>query len=313
MGPAAAPAVETLRERMRKEPNIYVRTQIATTLADIGPAARAAAGDLIDLLKERNPATRQNVLQALRRLGGAESAKLVPVLIDMAREEQGYARGLVLDMLAEQGPAAAEVVPLLLEELRKPQGGVYEQAARALGRIAPDRARKEGLPLVERWNQPGPNQIFRARLKCLLDPANKEAMMLLRRTVRRNDPGRWFERQQAADALGAQGPAAKDAAPELDEAMRDKQPEVRLSAAYALWRVNPKEPERAVPVLKELLKSGHPVYVRQQAVRHLQQMGPDAREALPALRELRAAPEQVLRFLSDAAIRAIDLPAAPPP
>jgi HEAT repeat protein len=313
MGPAAAPAVEAMRERLRKDPNIYVRMQIATALADIGPAARAAAPDLIDLLKERGAGSRQNVLQALRRLGGADPAKLIPVLLDLARQEQGYVRGQVLDALGEQGPAAAEAVPLLLDELRKSQGGLYEQAARALGRIAPERARKDGLPLVERWSQPGPNELFGARLKCLLDPRHKQAMMLLRRTVRRNDPGRWFERQQAADALGALGPAARDAAPELDEAMRDKQAQVRLSAAFALWRVNPKEPEPAVRVLVKLLASEQPQYVRQLTIQRLQEMGPAARAALPALREMRTSADQILRQLSEAAVRAIDPPAAPAP
>jgi HEAT repeat protein len=313
MGPAAAPAVETLRQRLRKDPNVYNRMQIATTLADIGPAARVAAPELVELLKERNPSTRHAVLQAVHRLGGADSGKLIPALMDLAREEQGYTRGLAFDLLGEQGPAAAEAVPMLLDELRKPQGGLHEQAARALGRIAPERARKDGPALVERWKQSGINELYWARLACLLDPGNKEAMKLLRRTVRRNDPSKWVERQLAAEALAALGTAAKDAAPDLDEALRDKQPQVRLSAAWALWKVNPQDAEPSVRMLAKLLNSEQTQFVRQQAAQRLREIGPTAREALPALRELRSSPDQLLRTVSEAALRAIDPPAPPSP
>jgi HEAT repeat protein len=311
LGPGAAPAVGSLCAVLHKTPDIMLRTQIANVLGAIGPAGRPAAPDLVELLKERNLPNRHLVVGALRSIGGADPTKLVPLLMDLARMVQPYERPAVLDLLGDQGSAAADAVPILLEELRKPQGSApgaaYEQAARALGKISPERARKEGAPLVTKWMEPGPNQMFGARLMCLLDPSNKEAMTMLRRALTDKDPAHWFPRHQAAEALGALGPPARDAASELTEALKAKQAQVRMSAAYALWRINPKDSEPAVAALTDLLEPGNPTFLRVQVIRHLQEMGTAAKPALATLRRLQSDQDLPLRYQATTAVKAIEI------
>ncbi len=310
LGPDAAKAVPALTAWLRGEANPGTRNAIAFTLGTIGPAARPATPDLIDMLRQRDLSSRQTALQALRSIGGADAAKLVPTLLAVLRDSQDYSRGLALDLLGDQGPAAAETVPLVLEELRKPDGAHLLSATRALGKIAPERARKEGVPLLEKRLQAGPNQIAGARAVCLLDPEHKEAGQILRRALRNRDPGRWLERKEAAEAVADIGPAFRDAAPELKDLLKDPSPEVRLSTARAVWRAG-RDTGSAVPVLVDLLKPANPITVRHQAIQMLKEMGPAAREARAGLRELRADPDLYLRQQATEIVRRIDAAAEP--
>jgi HEAT repeat protein len=310
LGPHAAKAVPPLTAWFRAEVNPGTRNVIAFTLGTIGPAARTATPDLIEMLQQRDLSSRQTALQALRSIGGADPGKLVPALLGVLRDNPGYVRGLALDLLGDQGPAAAEAVPLLLEVLRKPEGADLASAARALGQIAPERARKEGVPLLEKVLQPGPNQIFGARAVCLLDPDHKEAALILRRALRNRNPGQWLERKQAAEAVAEIGPAFRDAAPDLEDVLKDKNPDVRLSAAKALWRTG-RDAEKVVPALVDLLRPANPVSVRHPAIQTLKEMGPAAKEARSALRELRGDPDLYVRQQSAEIVRRIDAASGP--
>jgi HEAT repeat protein len=311
-GPAAASAVPALRERLRKEANVYVRGQIVAALGAMGPAARAAVPDLVELLRDPNLVLRRNVLTALHAVGGAESAKLVPVLMEMARTELVTLRPLIFDLLGQQGPAAADAVPMLLQQLSGTDWFAHDSAARALARIAPGRARKEAVALMEKRMGEGSTQVLAARVVCLLDPGNKEGKAVLRDALRRKDEAQWVFRLQAAEGLGLLGALARDSVPLLVEALEDKRPEVRMSAALALWRLEPSRAPKSVAVLCEVLKPEYPRLVRQQAIRKLQDMGPAAREALPALRQLQVEGDSLLRQLALNAVRTIDRPAAKP-
>ncbi len=305
VGPGAGKAVPALVEWLRTEPAPGTRNAIAFTLGRIGPAARAAVPDLVDLLRDRDPAARRTLLEAVRSIGGADHRKLVPVLLGLVRDNQDTVLDVALNLLGEQGPAAAEAVPILLDELRKPQGGRYLDAARALAGIAPERARKEGVPLVEKLLQEGPNQVFGARVTCLLDPDHKEATKILRRALRDRNPGSWYTRKEAAEAVADVGPAFRDAAPELEDVLEDKNPDVRLSAAWATWRAA-RDVDAAVPVLVDLLEPSKPIAVRHQAMRRLKDLGPAAKEARSALRQMRTDPDPYLRQLAAEIVRRID-------
>ena len=67
----------------------------------------------------------------------------------------------------------------------------------------------------------------------------------------------------------------------LIDALKDPDEEVRMFAAYALWRTGP-DARDAVPALIDALKDGDGE-VRNAAVHALGQIGPDARDAVPAL------------------------------
>jgi HEAT repeat protein len=127
----------------------------------------------------------------------------------------------------------------------------------------------------------------------VLDPEHPEATRLLRRALRNRNPNEWYTRKQAAEAVADLGPAFRDAAAELEDVLRDKNPDVRLSAAGAMWRVS-QDANVVVPVLLDLLKPAQTLYVRHRALHLLKEMGPAAREARSALREMRTDPDPSL-------------------
>jgi HEAT repeat protein len=96
-------------------------------------------------------------------------------------------------------------------------------------------------------------------------------------------------RRIAAEEIGKIGQvkasAAKPAVQPLLGALKDKDEAVREAAATALSRLD--EPAEVVPALVKLLKDDKKMKVRVAAANGLGLMGEAAREALPALREIR--------------------------
>lgn len=122
------------------------------------------------------------------------------------------------------------------------------------------------------------------------DPGLQQRVRDLQRELRDTDVRR---RWRAAVALWELGPAAAEAAPALEEALRDEAPIVGHAAAQALQRIRGLGGPRAadprpttgvvdVPLLVEALRH-QDVRVREWAAVALRDMGPGAQEAVPAL------------------------------
>jgi HEAT repeat protein len=91
-------------------------------------------------------------------------------------------------------------------------------------------------------------------------------------------------RSGAAQTLGQLGPEAREAVPALTTAaLHDEDLHVRVEAGIAIWRID-KRAGRVLPVLAEALQSDDEV-LRWTAAECLGEMGPDARDAVPALLE----------------------------
>ncbi len=309
MGARAGPLTPTLVDLLRQEPNVFQRRQLATLLGQIGPPARDAVPELVAMLRDPDTFGRQAAVTALRSIGG-KHPDLVPALIDALRaENQVYQRGLMIELLGEQGPAAAPAVDLLVEELKRPTWMQQIQAAAALARISPHRARKEGIPLLEKWLRKEESyRLLAASALCRIDPGHKEAMSVVRRALSDTTDRRALARQQAAEILAEVGPAAKETVPELRAALKAPQSAVRCSAAFALWRVSG-ESKESVAVLIDELASAQGV-ARQQIVQKLGQMGPAAKSAVGALLRLSEDPDRFLRNAVASAVRKIDPAAA---
>jgi HEAT repeat protein len=142
-------------------------------------------------------------------------------------------------------------------------------------------------------------------------------------------------RQEAAEALGQIGPAAKPAVGALiaalgdtDDAVRDAAAEtlavfgkdavgpltaalkhtdasVRRGAAAALGHMGP-DARDAVPALIAMVKNDADSDVREAVVRALGSIGPDAKAAAPALRDALTDKEQHIREAAAAALKRIE-------
>jgi HEAT repeat protein len=97
------------------------------------------------------------------------------------------------------------------------------------------------------------------------------------------------QREEAIRALNSMGENAKDALPELIDAMSDSEDLVRILAALAISKIGP-DAAPAVGVLAKGLKDNHP-QVRINSALALTRIGPGASSAVPDLLEAMNRPE----------------------
>jgi HEAT repeat protein len=104
----------------------------------------------------------------------------------------------------------------------------------------------------------------------------KVAVPVLKEAIKEKDGNL---RSIVAHALGQIGPDAKDAIPEIVQALNEQNEPYAISAlALALGKIGP----NAVPALRELLK-GNNVTIQGEAAGALKLMGADAKDAVPEL------------------------------
>jgi HEAT repeat protein len=124
---ATAELVDTL-----DDPDDNVRWAAATSLGKLGPGARSAVPALAAALSDReDPLIHRHAAAALGRLGPA-AKDAVPGLIGALRDKDSNVREEVIDALVKIGPAA---VPALIEALQDDDERVRFEAADALTKI----------------------------------------------------------------------------------------------------------------------------------------------------------------------------------
>lgn len=197
IGPPARAAVPQLEEALR-DPRM--QDPILRLLGEIGPAAAAAVPTLLGLLKKKD---NQVNLLAARTLGliGPEAKSAVPRIMELVKEEESDdVRITLMDALARIGPNAKESLELVRGQLKSGDSMVRVQAAETLWKVG---------------KEPGVVAILGAALK---------------------DPERRV-RSEATWVLGTIGPDAKEVVGAIEPLLKDADPQVRLCAAYALWKI----------------------------------------------------------------------------
>jgi RNA polymerase sigma factor (sigma-70 family) len=137
-----------------------------------------------------------------------------------------------------------------------------------------------------------------------------DALPVLEKAIQSKDKGNYAQ-MLAAQALGHYGAKAKKALPTLHQALDHPDPQVRVHAAGAVWRVEQKS-DKALPVLVAALKGkgedkGDSL---NQAFFYLRAMGPEAKAAFPALLALWNDKTRTDWFEIAEALKAIDPRAA---
>jgi HEAT repeat protein len=216
------------------------RSEAAHTLAKLGPRAAAAVPDLV-IVFDRLRGNEQELLQeaiveALGQIGGAAR----PALPNLAR---GVYRSADIDLAIRRNtdliltaPASVEI-DLLVRQLISRDPSTRLRATKALADIGPPA--RGAIPALQVALGDSDGDVRRGAIAALrlIDPNAKPSDQLVKAIavdLRNPDPNL---RLVAARILGRMGPAAAAAAPDLDGARSDPDPDVRRAAADAFAHV----------------------------------------------------------------------------
>lgn len=221
-------AVRTLLRALRGHTDPDVKRTIAKSLGAIVPPVSAAVGPLVEALNDDSPNVREAAIQALATIGEAAVAKLTTAL----RRESAETRARAAAALSRMVPSSLKAIAALTQALDDGDGGVAVHAAAAILKIF-----EANADLRAACRQKGEQ----ARNGYV--PEDERALAVLTEFVARKSGGR-RDRQQAAEALGRIGVAARPASGVLAAVVADKSDDhlVRESARWALQRLSEDEP-----------------------------------------------------------------------
>jgi HEAT repeat protein len=211
-----------------------VRSEAISALTRLGASAKSAKPRLHERLTKEADYCAGGILGALTAIDPDDPA-LLPLLIKSMDDRESWVRYRAINCLEDLGPKAKDALPALEARLLNPEAKGKEDAldsskmrdlVSAIVHIAPVSARTAAI-LLKALRHP--------EIRAVHCPKNT-----------------WYMRDRLEDELQATLPAAT---PLLREALKDKDADVRRSAALVLLRAG-LETETALPVLMEKLWSG---------------------------------------------------------
>jgi len=127
------------------------RLYAALALARIGAASKTALPQLLELAQhDDNIGVRVNAIIALGCIG-AEPERVVPVLIEKLKDDQGAIQYAAILGLYRMGPAAKDAIPALTERVNNSTGNMKE-----FSRMAIDSLNGKRRPRPEPAQMAGP-------------------------------------------------------------------------------------------------------------------------------------------------------------
>jgi HEAT repeat protein len=197
-------------------------------------------------------------------------------------------------------------VPALRKALRDPDWYVRSEAGRAIGEYGVDA--KSALPDLTSAlkDKDGHVKVAAAFALYKIGGKTEPAVPVLIQTLNRGDET-FYSPHSAARTLGRIGPPAKAAVPHLTAALSKDNRGLRICAAGALWKIT-KKPEPALPVLIQALQDGTSLEENStgDAIDMLEDMGPEAKAAVPALLAARKQAEGWARERVERVLKKID-------
>jgi HEAT repeat protein len=234
IGPDASDALSGLVEGLKKvgEPEYSAAATIA-----MGKIGAAAVPYLQSVLKEEtDEKVLANASLVLRQIG-PDAKDAVPELIEVVKKGKPPQ---AVEALGRIGPKAKAAVPVLAEALKGKGSGsdpMRVRAAIALGQIGPDA--KEAVPaLADALSGPPPLRFHAATSLGQIGPNADKAVVALIDLLKdeKAGPGRAL----AAQALGEIGPGAKDALRTLKELTGNKDGNLGTAATKAVEKIEKK-------------------------------------------------------------------------
>ena len=298
------------------------RRRALQALGKIGPAAKEAVPEILEMLKER--ATSDAAFDALGEIGPAASEAL-PALVKLVNNEDSPYRLKSLSTIERIRPSGPAMVKQIVKWMHDPSVSLH--AERVWNVLGP-----EDIPSIKVLAR-SENSLERSMAVDKLCDLGQAAMPALIELLKGNDPDvrnrvlrgfgqmgppakaavpaiaeilrdkDWQLRSTAAITLGQIGPGAKPAVAALTAALRDMDGDVRVCAIEALGRIGPDALPAVAAIIERLHDDCDPV--RSAAVRSLGRIGPGAKAAVPELEKLRRDPVDYVRQAADEALAAI--------
>jgi HEAT repeat protein len=307
-GSKAVPILLLVMEDSQRD----VRKSAVEALIKIGPDAKAAAPVLLSRLGEFGDLA----LQAVGSMKAKESVPALLALLD-AKDETPVTTKAVVRALGDIGPDAKPAVPKLEKILSEPpskKGGkaAAEAAQKMRGHAATALAKIGGNPkiLVPVLADLAAHQYDEVSQAIGLDglyhlgPLAREAVPVLRKTFALGLMAQRWRYDSAVEVVGAIGPEAKAAIPDLLRILRDEDSYRRALAAETLGKIG-QEAGTVVPALAPLLQERSRL-VRLAAIRALARFGPNAKHAIPPLAALLEDDDEYVSEAAADALTAID-------
>ncbi len=265
------PAVVQLVQALEDE-NKIVRFFAASAMTDIDPnlAARHITDVLRSLLNDPDKNWRQSALRLLVNMG-PEARPALPILRQALKDQDDVVRLYAVRALNNINISTPEVISALLAAIHDKDTDIRTSAIRALGK------KKIASP-----------KVIGALIRALNDPE-------------------YMVRIYAAYALGLFKPPDQEVLPALGYALNDPHYQVRFTAALSLFKIASDADTRqeALALLIDALNHQDEEVSRSACFR-LMQIGPDARQAVPALKKKLKAKGIVLRINAASALAKID-------
>ena len=243
-------AVGPLQEVMENEKEeMPVRLAAAVALGQMGN--EQGIKFLIDQLKSSDEKVRAAAVEALRTIGKPATR----LLIEAAQSKDSLQRWGAVAALGETGDPKA--VPILLKALRDEDENVRAVAAASLGKLRYARAARQLVQALA-----DKSERVQAHAEWALENIGERAIPAIMDGAKRT-----ATKLRAFRLLGRL--KAREAVPLLIEGLKDRKPEIRSMAAWALGEIGDR---RAVSALERALEDKAPE-VRREAVVALGKLG----------------------------------------
>ncbi|MCI0639525.1 MAG: HEAT repeat domain-containing protein [Gemmataceae bacterium] len=238
-----AEAVLPALTKLAKDPDVQIRTTVLQMLPTYGKDALPL---VLDSLRDAEPRVRMQAAFALGRVSG-DLSKAVPKLGELVQDADPVVRAAAVAALGRGGE---EALPHLKTALADPTANVRAAAALALGSLGPS-AKKLGKELLALAENDSGILVRRNALQTLGTFGDDYLPQLIGMLKGIPKTGKTATLGMALiQTLGNFGPKAKDAVPDLIEALDSKvQLQLRWSAAQALGSIGP-DAKAAIPALE---------------------------------------------------------------
>jgi HEAT repeat protein len=261
--PEQGPKIVSVLMNLLSKTNIADRPAVASMLGQMGRGARTALPALAAALKVEKHGLRHAAAVAIWKVGSddraIEDAAMLALIESLKPESDILERLTAVDLLGQTGSRANEVFPALLPLLKDENPRIRCAAAAAISKTG------------------------------MADKAVERQMLAAVTDVLKGWVSLTLEHHEAVVTLGKIGASAREAIPDLIKILKGADNFLRLSAALAILKIGGAGQETLQAALFELidsLKPGHQTAARWNAAVYLEELGPRASGAVPALVEM---------------------------